>query len=114
MTGKDPSQFKLGTSSLKLALPFLAFQPIPHSSLQLLWKGSCTHSGASHCKRYMGAGGEIGQQKGAGDDLDWVERRESHLKGAEDQLLAQSHKLGWLPGALCSAQPERQQGRTQL
>lgn len=85
-----PSQLKLGTGSLKHTLPFMAFPPYSHSSLQLLWKGSCTNSEAYHCKRYT-AGREIGQQKGVGDDLDWLRRRESHLKGAEDQLLELSH-----------------------
>lgn len=47
---------------------------------------------------------------GVGDDLDRV-RRESHLKGAEGQLLVQSHEPGRLPGAPCSAEPERQKGR---
>ena len=112
-TCEGPSQPKLGTGSLKHTLPFMAFPPYSHCSLQLLWKGSCTNSEAYHCKRYR-VGEEIGQQKGVGYDLDWVRRRESHLKGAEDQLLAQSRKLGWLPGAPCSAEPGRQKGRTQL
>jgi len=58
-------------------------------------------------------GGAV-QQKGEEGDLDWVRRGESHLKAGDDQLLAQSHRLGWLPGEQGSAELERREETTQL
>lgn len=84
-----------------------------HSSPQLLWKGSHTSSEVYQCKQYMVEGG-AGQQKGEESELDWVTRGESHLKAGDDQLLAESHRLGWLPGEQGSAELERGEGTTQL